>query len=1115
MVELASSALALGKIVGTRAGRAWLAAHTAESVRRQDLVELIQSGFPDQLHARKVSRQLDDIADQVARRVIDLSGQEYRGLPESDKAAAVEDVKDALAAADLSDAVLLAADADPRKLAAAVRAQSPGRGTVAQLGEGGARVYEVVLLECCECLIRIVRELAQFTPRTLAEVLSRLSEMSERVETALSRLPVRTLDAPEGTAGDEEFGRRYLEVISTGMDMLELFGVPIRNFRPRTSLTVGYISLSVSADERLPAKGRADHERNIGWHLAEAEPARATLGVEEALGQSRLTLVRGEAGSGKTTLLRWLAISAARGTFSGAMSDVKGYTPFLVRLRSYSDVRLPRPDELLENATGVDLSIMPRGWIGRRLASGRAMLLVDGVDELKANQRRAVREWLSSLLQSYPGLRVVVTSRPAAADAKWLDAEGFRSVFLERMSPADVKSLIRHWHSAVREGGSLPCKPEELPDYEAGLLARLETAPHLRALATSPLLAAMLCALNLDRRTRLPRNRMDLYSATLELLLERRDDERSVPSYVESSLDREERIQILQDLAWRLTETGRSELPKDTAVNRVQDRLRTMARGGETGESVLEHLLQRSGIVREPMAGRIDFVHRTVQEYLAAKQIADDADIEPLIAKAHLDQWRETIVMTVGHANTRVRERLLTGILARMRAEPKYARQLKLLAGACLETSTALSEELRAEIDDCLDDLIPPRDVNAARQVASLGALVLDRLPDSLDGLSPTRAAAVVHAACLINGPQALELLAKYARDPREAPRTELVAGWEYFDAETYAREVLAAAALAGADLEVKSARLLPHLHYLRGLTHLGVFCKVEDLGFLHVMEQPLRRLSTWNGSSVLDISPVERFAASLTSLNIASGGIPDLDPLLRLPLLDDLHIDVPGVEAIDFLDALPRLNCLTLRSANAVRSFAPISAQTSLTEIRLIGCPGLTDLGVLPLGAATTAFCISGAGLDCDLGEIVGLVPNVRNLAVEENQHVRDLGPVAGLDLEFLGIAGCLSVSDLSPLAGRKGLRTVYASRTGVSELGPLAGLPRLRFLTLDGCEEIRDLSPLAELASLETLTLRDTAPGLDLAPLAANRRVKIFIRRGQDVRNAESFGARLVIGE
>jgi len=56
--------------------------------------------------------------------VIDLSRQEYCGLPEFDKAAAVEDVKEALVVADLSDAVLLAVHADPLKLAASVRGQS-------------------------------------------------------------------------------------------------------------------------------------------------------------------------------------------------------------------------------------------------------------------------------------------------------------------------------------------------------------------------------------------------------------------------------------------------------------------------------------------------------------------------------------------------------------------------------------------------------------------------------------------------------------------------------------------------------------------------------------------------------------------------------------------------------------------------------------------------------------------------------------------------------------------------------------------------------------------------------------------------------------------------------
>ncbi|MFD0891132.1 NACHT domain-containing protein, partial [Streptosporangium algeriense] len=239
---------------------------------------------------------------------------------------------------------------------------------------------------------------------------------------------------------------------------------------------------------------------------------------------------------------------------------------------------------------------------------------------------------------AYPGTVTVVTSRPAAADARWLAEEGFSPVLLEPMTPADLRELVRQWHIAMRGSRSLPCAPERLDEYEGALLARFESSPHLRALASTPLLAAMLCALNLDRGKQLPRNRMGLYEAALELLLERRDAERGIE--VEVTLEPEQKVRILQDLAWRLTMLGRSELSAATALKRVEERIRTMPRVEAPARAVLDHLLQRSGVVREPVPGRIDFVHRTVQEYLAAKQAADDADVEPLVERAHLDQWR-------------------------------------------------------------------------------------------------------------------------------------------------------------------------------------------------------------------------------------------------------------------------------------------------------------------------------------------------------------------------------------------------------------------------------------------------------------------------------------------
>jgi hypothetical protein len=117
----------------------------------------------------------------------------------------------------------------------------------------------VVLDECCACLVRIVQQLPQFGPRVSTEMLARMSGIAAEVSAVLERLPARSLEAPEGTASDEAFRRRYLEHISVTLDVLELFGVRIERYRPRTTLSVAYISLSVSANGDGAARHRDGH----------------------------------------------------------------------------------------------------------------------------------------------------------------------------------------------------------------------------------------------------------------------------------------------------------------------------------------------------------------------------------------------------------------------------------------------------------------------------------------------------------------------------------------------------------------------------------------------------------------------------------------------------------------------------------------------------------------------------------------------------------------------------------------------------------------------------------------------------------------------------------------
>lgn len=399
-----------------------------------------------------------------------------------------------------------------------------------------------------------------------------------------------------------------------------------------------------------------------------------------------------------------------------------------------------------------------------------------------------MRAWLGELTHLYPAVRIVVTSRPAAAEANWLRAEGFSAAFLQPLSPADLRALVEHWHAAIRDSDDLPCPPERLPSYETKLLARLEAAPHLRTLASTPLLAALLCALNLDRDT-LPRDRMSLYRAAIDMLLETRDTRRGIPSAQTTRLEPDQKMRLLRDLAWHLSISARVELPKPTARKLAAKQLAAMPRAQATPDKALDALLQRSGIIREPVPGRIDFVHRTIQEYLTAQHAADIGDMDLLIRNANLDHWRETIIMAAGHADEPQRRELIDGILGLAQRKREPERQLKLLAIACLETLPSIPDDLHMALDQCLDELIPPHDLDEVRALASAGEPVLRRLPASLDGMSVREAEATVRTAWLINGPESLDVLRQYT-DSRPDVQRELSTTWNYFDSFEYADRV-------------------------------------------------------------------------------------------------------------------------------------------------------------------------------------------------------------------------------------------------------------------------------------------------------------------------------------
>ncbi|WP_033282699.1 NACHT domain-containing protein [Streptomyces sp. NRRL F-525] len=850
-----AAALRLGTTVVRAAAQTWLGGKRQEQERRLPMDDLVRRRLPGLRQQRSVQRQFEEMADTVAARLEPFLAQEFRGLDESGREAALNGVCDTFERADLSDEAILAADAQPAEL---IRRITASVSAPTGLNEPETRLYDLLFSECCEYYVSIVRTLPVFEERTLAELLARTSSLSDRVARILERLPDRSLFAPDGTDQDHQFRRWYMELVSNTLDEVELFRRTSDRAAAQVRLSVAYVSLRATGDDgtrRRSVRALPLRPDLSGWEESGTESS--GMRVESALGGASRVLLRGEAGSGKTTLLRWLAITAARGAFTAELADWNGLTPVFVKLREYSGRSLPKtPEELLDGVAGNITGIMPRGWVERQLRDNKVLLLVDGVDELLGSERRSVRDWLRKLLGAYGGIRVVVTSRPTAAGADWLRREDFTALHLDRMTPPDLAAFVRQWHEAVRElGDELPCGVDELPRYEQSLLNSLKDRAHLQSLAGTPLLAAMLCAMHLNRGSQLPRDRMELYRNALHTLVHDRDADRNVPSAVDSKLSLGDKLVVLRDLAWRLSDNNRSEIALDQAAVHVAGKLSAMRHlEVQDGHGVLEQLRDRSGILRSPVEGRLDFVHRTFQEYLAAEEATEEDRIGNLVGRAHLDLWRETIVMAAGHANSRQRQELLDGILDRAEAEPRYARVLRLLAASCQETLPTVSEGLAGRLDGAVAALLPARRQTDPPALAAVGTSLLRRLPRSLGELTEKAAVQTVRTVAMIGGEEALALMVGYAEDRRDPVIKGIIEAWAYFDADAYGEQVLAGMPLEEHDVSLRHSQQWRAATRLQSITKLSIDYPLPTLAAVDQLP-PLRILSVYNLRGPGDLS--------------------------------------------------------------------------------------------------------------------------------------------------------------------------------------------------------------------------------------------------------------------
>jgi hypothetical protein len=647
------------------------------------------------------------------------------------------------------------------------------------LSDDAARLHDTLVDVACLHILHFFTQRSTFVARTLVDQSAQLDDAVNRIDLLLERTP-----SPIGE--DAAFEARYAAYVIEKYGTLTIYGIDFTHSPAEWPLDTAYLSLELGVGERtrqLPI--RADH-------------------VLE--GRDRV-LLRGVAGSGKTTLVQWLAVTAARqGSTAGQghLASLTGRVPFVLALRTltHSWHDLPTPGRFLTAARNPLADAQPHGWADRVLEAGRGLLLIDGMDEVPSSVREKAKVWLRDLIAAYPGNLWLITSRPSAVREHWLDGQGFTEGALAPMSTADVNHFIRRWHSAARATDTSDW--ELLDSYEQSLMEAVRTKGDLSRLATNPLMCGLICALHRDRRGFLPRARKDLYDAALSMLLSRRDIERNMGLTDSIDLTEEPKTQLLQKLAYKFLLNGKSEIDIVQAHTIIHHTLPSVSAAASQGtaEQIFRHLLLRSGVLREPVPGTIDFIHRTFQDYLGARAAVEEGDLSLLVLRATDSQWEDVIRMAIAHARPKERAVLLSELIARGDvAAPRRRTLLHLLAMVSLEHATELEPSVRAQVEERAARLIPPRSSAEAHDLAQVGPVVLELLPGP-ENQEPETADLTVLTATLIGGDAAIPILARYAEHPDPTVRSHVAQAWHRFDTDAYAAEVIAR--LAGDDLYVE-----------------------------------------------------------------------------------------------------------------------------------------------------------------------------------------------------------------------------------------------------------------------------------------------------------------------
>ncbi|HEX3476460.1 MAG TPA: SUMF1/EgtB/PvdO family nonheme iron enzyme [Kofleriaceae bacterium] len=417
-----------------------------------------------------------------------------------------------------------------------------------------------------------------------------------------------------------------------------------------------FVPLYMYADRRRRGAGPDRHPDRD-----ELDDGGADISFDDAIARSGddrpcLALV-GDPGAGKTTLLRYLFRRVARGEVTGPVAHLRGLHPVLVRLANVrDDEQVPRGLRAIVARIAAEDGHPEAGPALLARRGQRLLFLLDGLDEVRNEPaRERLCAWLNDEIDQWPGCGFIATSRLAAwartpaLSARFLPVwvQGMRGTVRDDYVRRWFGAVVRHFHGAVDSPAELEARASAQASALLQVLASGDWRSHPRLLemVANPLMLSTLCLAHYYD-TRLPEQRGELYERTLGLLIDVWTRQRKDGQVLRLETAR----LVLQPLAYAMHEQDRHELAVEEAVELVRAplaRVPALRAVAPTAERFLALVRDECGVLTSRDLGRVEFVHLSFQEYLAACHVAGHELGAALADRAGDPRWEEVILLAM------------------------------------------------------------------------------------------------------------------------------------------------------------------------------------------------------------------------------------------------------------------------------------------------------------------------------------------------------------------------------------------------------------------------------------------------------------------------------------